>query len=152
MYSVIPPHNTFWSNPHVGDPGAGLTTEERVVRSKKILQKSNTICSIAENGYEAVKMVKEAEYDLILMDVNMPKKNGIEATTEIRQFNADIPILALTAVEVTEMRKQIYESGMNDIIVKPYDINKFTQTLLKNLPQSGASQKNEHSLPRLRAV
>ncbi len=120
--------------------------------TKKILEKSNVICSIAENGVEAVKMVKEAEYDLILMDINMPKKNGIEATVEIRQFNADIPILALTAVEVTEMRKQIYESGMNDIIVKPYDINKFTQTLLKNLPQSEASQKNEHSLPRLRAV
>jgi CheY-like chemotaxis protein len=115
--------------------------------TKKILEKSNTICSIAENGDEAIKMAKAAEYDLILMDVNMPRKNGIEATKEIRQFNTDIPIIALTAVEVEEMRQQIYESGMNDIIVKPYDINKFTQTLLKNLPQTEASQKNEHILP-----
>ena len=118
--------------------------------TKKILEKSNTICSIAENGDEAIKMTKEAEYDLILMDINMPKKNGIEATMEIRQFNADIPILALTAAEVEEMRQQIYKSGMNDIIVKPYDINKFNQTLLKNLlPQIEASQEEKLTPSRL---
>ena len=120
--------------------------------TKKILQKSRIICSIAENGDEAVKMIKEFEYDLILMDINMPKKNGIEATAEIRQFNANIPIIALTAVEVEEMRQEIYESGMNDIIVKPYDINKFTQTLLKNLPQCEASQRDELRPSRLIAV
>ena len=119
--------------------------------TKKILQKSNTICSIAENGEEAIRMVKESDYDLILMDINMPKKNGMEATKEIRTFNTNIPILALTAVEVEEMRQQIYESGMNDIIVKPYDINKFTQTLLKNLSQSEVP-KIDKGNARLRAV
>jgi|TARA_R110002110_G_scaffold108598_11_gene271080 signal transduction histidine kinase/ActR/RegA family two-component response regulator len=108
--------------------------------TKKILEKNNVICSIAENGNEAIKMVKKDEYDLILMDINMPKKNGIEATKEIRQFNTYVPILALTAAEVEEMRQQIYESGMNDIIVKPYDINKFTHTLLKNLNQNKPGQ------------
>ena len=120
--------------------------------TKKILQKSNTICSIAENGEEAVAMVKEEDYDLILMDINMPKKNGMEATAEIRQFNTVVPILALTAVEVEEMRQMIYESGMNDIVVKPYDINKFTQTLLKNISQSEDHRKDDHNPPRLRAV
>ena len=119
--------------------------------TKKILQKSNTICSIAENGEEAVRMVKEFDYDLILMDINMPKKNGMEATKEIRTFNTNIPILALTAVEVEEMRQQIYKSGMNDIIVKPYDINKFTQTLLKNLSQSEVP-KIDKGNAHLRAV
>ena len=119
--------------------------------TKKILQKSNTICSIAENGEEAVRMVNEFDYDLVLMDINMPKKNGMEATKEIRKFNTDIPILALTAVEVEEMRQQIYESGMNDIIVKPYDIIKFKQTLLKNLSRSEVPKKENHN-SRLRAV
>jgi signal transduction histidine kinase/CheY-like chemotaxis protein len=120
--------------------------------TKKILEKCNAICSIAENGDEAIKMVKEAEYDLILMDVNMPKKNGVDATKEIRQFNTNIPILALTAVEVEEMRQLIYESGMNDIIVKPYDIDKFTQTLLKNLHHSEATQKDELIPPHLTEI
>ncbi|MFT5437356.1 MAG: CheY-like chemotaxis protein, partial [Ulvibacter sp.] len=120
--------------------------------TKKILQKNKAICSIAENGDEALKMLKEDDYDLILMDINMPKKNGIEATTEIREFNTVIPIIALTAVEVEEMRQKIYESGMNDIIVKPYDINKFNQTLLKNLSQSEAYRLDEPHPHRLLAV
>jgi len=120
--------------------------------TKKILQKSHAICSVAENGEEAVKMVREEDFDLVLMDINMPKKNGMEATSEIRQFNSDIPIIALTAVEVEEMRQQIYESGMNDIIVKPYDINNFTQTLLKNLPQSEVSERDKHRPSHLKAV
>jgi signal transduction histidine kinase/ActR/RegA family two-component response regulator len=120
--------------------------------TKKILQKNQAICSIAENGDEALKMLKEDDYDLILMDINMPKKNGIEATTEIREFNTVIPIIALTAVEVEEMRQKIYESGMNDIIVKPYDINKFNQTLLKNLSQSEAYRLDEPHPHRLLAV
>ena len=119
--------------------------------TKKILQKSNAICSIAENGEEAVRMAKESGYDLILMDINMPKKNGMEAAREIRTFNTHIPILALTAVEVEEMRHQIYESGMNDIIVKPYDITKFTQTILKNISENEVP-KIASRKPRLRAV
>jgi len=101
--------------------------------TKKILEKNHVLCSLAENGNEAIQMVKESNYDLILMDINMPMKNGMEATKEIRLFNQIVPIIALTAVEVEEIRYQIYESGMNDIVVKPYDVTKFTQTILKNL-------------------
>ena len=120
--------------------------------TKKILEKSNVHCGSAENGYEAVQMVKNNHYDLVLMDINMPRKNGIEATKEIRAFNKRTPIIALTAVEVVEMRKQIYQSGMNDIIVKPYDINKFNQTLLQNLALGNLNQNKKDSSHRLRAV
>jgi CheY-like chemotaxis protein len=120
--------------------------------TKKILEKNSVHCAIAENGIEAIQMVKNNNYDLVLMDINMPKKNGIEATQEIRSFNNNTPIIALTAVEVIEMRKQIFKSGMNDIIVKPYDINKFNQTLLKNLPQDALSKIKTDNSNRLRAV
>ena len=76
------------------------------------------------------------------MYINMPIKNGIDATKEIRLFNTTLPILALTAVEVEEMRYSIYESGMNDIIVKPYDATKFIQTIIKNM--IGVLEKKEH--------
>lgn len=103
--------------------------------TKKILQASKISCDIAENGDEAVIMTKKGDYDLILMDINMPVKNGIDASKDIRVFNNTIPIIALTAVEIEEQKHQIFESGMNDIIVKPYDIDIFKQTILENILQ-----------------
>ena len=94
---------------------------------------------------------KKDIFDLILMDINMPVKNGIQATKEIREFNKTIPIVALTAVEVNEMRHEIYESGMNDIIVKPYDITKFRETILKNITSTDGPSKPIKN-PQLRAV
>lgn len=101
--------------------------------TQKILEKEEIICSIAENGEEAVSKVQINHFDLILMDINMPVKNGIEAAYEIREFNKTIPIIALTAVEIEEMRNNIYMSGMNDIIVKPYEITRFISCIIKNL-------------------
>lgn len=101
--------------------------------TKKILKISNVNCDIAENGDEAVAKTKTQDYDLILMDINMPVKNGLDASKEIRTFNDKVPIVALTAVEIEEQKYQIFESGMNDIIVKPYDIDLFKQTILENL-------------------
>ncbi|WP_203255761.1 response regulator [Hyunsoonleella ulvae] len=101
--------------------------------TKKILKSSDVICDIAENGEEAVHMARKNNYDLILMDINMPVKNGIDAARDIRVFNNSTPIIALTAVEIEEQKYQIFESGMNDIIVKPYDIDVFKRTIIENL-------------------
>ncbi|PQB06075.1 hypothetical protein BST85_12610 [Aureitalea marina] len=99
----------------------------------KILEKNGVQCFIANNGMEAIERVGKGSLDLILMDINMPVMDGITASKEIRKFNTHVPILALTAVEVEELRSKIYEAGMDDIIVKPYDASKFEQTILKNL-------------------
>ncbi len=100
--------------------------------TQKILEKYGVVCDIASHGQQGVDMIQENHYDLVLMDVNMPILNGIEATIKVRTFS-DIPIIALTAVELDEMREQIYKCGMNDIIVKPYDIDSFEQTILKGI-------------------
>ncbi len=108
------------------------------VVTKKILQKEEVTCDIAQNGEEAVQFVKNNNnYDLILMDINMPIKNGIEASKEIRLFNQSVPIIALTAVEIEEQKVLIFKSGMNDIILKPYDIDVFKTIIIKNLPNEG---------------
>jgi signal transduction histidine kinase/ActR/RegA family two-component response regulator len=105
--------------------------------TKRILEQAEVLCEIAQNGEEAVALSKQFLYDLILMDINMPVKNGIDATREIREFNKFIPIIALTAVEIEEQKYQIFECGMNDIILKPYDIDLFKKTIIANLsPQA----------------
>ena len=67
------------------------------------------------------------------MDINMPGICGLEATRRIREFDKKVPILALTAVEIEEIRNKIFEAGMNDIIVKPYDVQQFYQIVYRNL-------------------
>ena len=78
-------------------------------------------------------MAQKNQYDLILMDIHMPRMNGIEATEKIRTFDHTTPIVALTAVEMEEIRKTVEEAGMNDIILKPYDVSQFHTTILRNL-------------------
>ena len=103
------------------------------VVTKRILEQKSFICEIAENGHEAVEKVKSTAFDLVLMDVNMPGITGMEATQQIRKFNEEIPIVALTAVEVEEIREEIHSAGMNDIIVKPYDVQQFYRVVYRNI-------------------
>lgn len=99
----------------------------------RILEQKNYTCQIAQNGEEAIAKTKSESIDLILMDLNMPGISGFEASREIRQFNETIPIIALTAVEVNEIQDDITAAGMNDVIVKPYDVQQFYQTISKNM-------------------
>ncbi len=101
--------------------------------TKKILENNGMIAVIAENGDTAIAKLQTEIFDLVLMDINMPGKDGIETTQEIRKFDQITPIVALTAIEVEEMRTRIETSGMNDIIVKPYDTDKFLKIILSNL-------------------
>jgi CheY-like chemotaxis protein len=92
-----------------------------VMVGKQILEKAKLTVDVANNGLTAVKMVKENKYDLILMDIQMPIMDGYTATVEIRKFNKDIPILALSASVFMEVKDKINESGMNGFIFKPFD-------------------------------
>ncbi len=103
------------------------------VVTQRILEKRDFICKIAASGQEAIEILRSEQLDVVLMDVNMPGMNGMETTMEIRKFDPDIPIIALTAVEVGELREEIFAAGMNDIINKPYDIPQFFTTIFKNL-------------------
>lgn len=102
--------------------------------TQKILDKYNVKSSLADDGKQAVEMSRLYTYDLILMDINMPKINGMEAAIMIREFDKNIPIIALTAVELDEMRLEITNSGINDIIHKPYDRSEFIKIIIKNIP------------------
>lgn len=111
------------------------------VVTKRILEKKDFECEVAGDGTTAIEMVRESNYDLVLMDVNMPGISGLEATSEIRTFNKYLPIVALTAVEVEEIREEIQSAGMSDIIIKPYDVQQFYQIIYKNLSMSAIPEK-----------
>ncbi|WP_081211397.1 tetratricopeptide repeat-containing hybrid sensor histidine kinase/response regulator [Salegentibacter sediminis] len=103
------------------------------VVTQRILEKKNFTCEVAASGEEAIKKIREHAYNLVLMDVNMPGISGLEATRKIREFDKNVPVVALTAVEIEEIRNKIFEAGMNDIIVKPYDVQQFYQIVYRNL-------------------
>ena len=101
--------------------------------TRKILEKNKVICDVADNGSIAVEKVKNNHFDLILMDIHMPGISGIEATIQIRKFNEEIPIIALTAVTLDESLDEFYLNGFNDIIPKPYKTEEFFHKINKYL-------------------
>lgn len=106
------------------------------VVTKNLLEKGNYYCEIVENGIDAIEKVKDKVFDLVLMDINMPKMGGIEATNVIREFNPDIPVIALTAADIEDFNiNQIYE-GFNGLITKPFDNIEFFQTIETNIELS----------------
>ena len=103
------------------------------VITKKMLSKRDMTSDIANNGHEAVDLAKENVYDAILMDIHMPGISGEEATIEIRKFNQDTPIIALTAISLDDSLESFYAAGCNDVVTKPFKPEIFYQKIGENI-------------------
>ncbi len=99
------------------------------VVTQKVLEQYGIAHNTASNGKEAIEAAKKNGFDAILMDINMPIMNGIDASKAIREFNENTPILALTATNYLDGINELSSSGINDSIVKPYK----TEDLLDKL-------------------
>ncbi len=99
----------------------------------ELLRLKGFLVDVASNGREAVEMVSEKAYGLVLMDVQMPEMDGLEATQRIRKDPqyADLPILALTANTMAGDRESCLEAGMNEHIPKPIDPTLLYQNIVR---------------------
>ncbi|MFC1751111.1 DAHL domain-containing protein [Pseudomonadota bacterium] len=104
---------------------------QQVIR--EFLARHDVVTTIVENGKKAVQAVKNNQYDIVLMDIQMPEMDGQQATTEIRKESRfdDLPIIAMTAHAMLEYRERYLKSGMNDHIAKPIDPALFSKLLVK---------------------
>jgi len=87
-----------------------------------VLQKAGHSVEVAENGHQAVDAVRRSDFDVVLMDIQMPELDGVKATRQIRALPApkcDLPIIAMTAHAMAGAREEYLAAGMNDYISKP---------------------------------
>ena len=104
--------------------------------AEAILEETGCTLDMVENGEQAIQRVSEVSYDLILMDMQMPVLDGVEATQRLRARSdiRQIPIIAMTANAFSEDRQACMAAGMNDFITKPVEPELFYATLRHWLP------------------
>jgi CheY-like chemotaxis protein len=104
-----------------------------VMLMKKLLSGWGIVPTFAENGERAVELVKYGNFDIILMDLQMPVMNGFDAAKEIRkmcdQKKSNIPIIALTASALFDIRERVQDSGINDYVAKPFNPNELLERI-----------------------
>ena len=95
------------------------------------IESADGVVTIAENGQAALETFKERDFDIILMDVQMPKMDGYEATRKIRKLpgGAGIPIIGMTANVFEKDRQACLAAGMDDFIPKPLELGRFLSTV-----------------------
>jgi CheY-like chemotaxis protein len=119
-------------------------TDHVVIMIKDYLEQNGYQVVIAQNGLEGVVQAKTLRPDLILMDVQMPGMDGLEATRRIRQEVGlgDIPIIALTALAMSSDRERCLAAGMNDYISKPVKLKNLLKTIQQYLPGTQDAKEN----------
>jgi CheY-like chemotaxis protein len=104
----------------------------------------SSVC-LAANGMEALELLRQTAFDCVLMDVQMPLMDGLEATRRIRADPrlADMRVLAMTATATSEDRVRCIEAGMDDFISKPIQPALMYQTIANWLPERDAAAQGD---------
>ncbi len=125
--------------------GKVLLAEDSVENQQLIsmyVRKTGAEITIAENGKIAVNHAMAENFDLILMDMQMPVMGGLEATQWLRQIKCETPIVALTANALKQDRDRCIAAGANDYLTKPVDLARFYKVLEKYLKNGKAQSDN----------
>lgn len=164
--------STFWFSIDVGlrsaRPYAPATVESRTILlvedneinqrvAQNLLQQDGHQVTIVDNGADAVQRASEQVFDLILMDIQLPEMDGIEATRQIRalsdQAHATVPIVALTADAMPASARACRDAGMNEVLTKPIDPLRLARTIAQLAqPTQEAAQDLPEPDPDLQAA
>jgi CheY-like chemotaxis protein len=105
-----------------------LLAEDNLINQEvaiAFLETQNHRVTIAQNGLEALELIQREKFDLVLMDIQMPVMDGMEATRKIRELEQPkgehLPIIAMTAFAVKGEKRKFIQAGMDDYITKPFD-------------------------------
>lgn len=113
---------------------------------KRGLEENGFTCEIAFDGLMGKRMFFAADYDLIILDINIPYKNGIELCKEIRGSNQKIPVIMLTALGTTEDKLSGFDSGADDYLVKPFEFRELLARIRSLLKRISIVEKGENIL------
>ena len=128
-----------------------LVVEDNIVNQKvisKILQNFGYIAQIASNGKECLAMLSEQDFDIVLMDIQMPEMDGLTATRLVRAdnstvLNPEVPIVAMTAHAMAGYREICLEAGMTDYITKPINPKILIEKISQYLPEKSIEKKED---------
>jgi signal transduction histidine kinase/CheY-like chemotaxis protein len=107
-----------------------------VLVATQFLKSWGMIVTVVGNGEEALQIVKVKSFDVILMDIHMPVMDGLTSAKNIRLFNTQTPIIALSASSTMDIKAAAKENGMNDFISKPFIPNEMYATILNQLTKA----------------
>ncbi|MEE8350316.1 MAG: response regulator [Acidobacteriota bacterium] len=147
----VPPMGTEITEALAGIQGARiLLVEDNEINQEvavELLEWAGMLVETAENGQEAVDAVADRDFDMVLMDIQMPEMDGLEATRTIRKSGragvGDLPIVAMTAHAMAGDREKSLEAGMNDHVTKPIDPEKLYSALVKWI-EAGEREVPDH--------
>lgn len=117
-----------------------LIVEDNIVNQKvaqRLLEKNGFKVNVVNDGKEAVEALRDHSYDLVLMDIQMPAMDGIEATVAVREIEEGtqnhVPIIALTANNAKGMKERCLDAGMDGFLSKPLEMEAFLKVVEKIL-------------------
>lgn len=133
---IVTPKDTTYNEKSIKNKNILLVEDNKINQmiTKRMIENKGMTCQIVDNGEAAVEILRQKhDFDLVLMDVHLPGINGTIATQQIREFDNNIKVIALTAISLNENRDMLLSYGMNDVITKPFEPEKFYTVIAENL-------------------
>jgi two-component system copper resistance phosphate regulon response regulator CusR len=116
---------------------------------KRGLEENGFTCEIAYDGLMGKRMFDAGDYDLLILDINLPYKNGIALCKEIRSSDQKIPVIMLTALGTTEDKLSGFDSGADDYLVKPFEFRELLARIRSLLKRISVAETGENILKLL---
>ncbi|MFO7749407.1 MAG: response regulator [Desulfobacteraceae bacterium] len=109
---------------------------------KEVALAQGFVVKEAQNGHEALEMVKQADFALVMMDLLMPGMDGFETTRKIREMGKEFPIVAVSALAMKQDRQESLRAGCNDFLSKPLDLEQLRTLILKHTEKKESTAEN----------